>query len=162
HMPRGLIGSIAEMRVTISRAALLVKVTASTDAGLAWPVDTSQAMRVVSTRVFPLPAPARISACSAGRVTAASCCGFRWARRSGMAPFYRRPSTGYRRPAKAAFLRAPLRPGPAPAGGRPGPAQAPELLLGVAPHAPARHRHPVARMLHARAPGGLVAVDAAA
>jgi hypothetical protein len=36
-------------------------------------VEISQAMRVVSTRVLPLPAPARISACCGGSVTAASC-----------------------------------------------------------------------------------------
>jgi hypothetical protein len=42
----------------------------------------SQAMRVVSTRVLPLPAPARISACCGGRVTAASCSGLRLASRS--------------------------------------------------------------------------------
>src|SRR5437868_2224153 len=37
----------------------------------------SQAMRVVRTRVFPDPAPARISASWLGRVTAASCSGLR-------------------------------------------------------------------------------------
>jgi hypothetical protein len=37
-MPRGLIGIIAERRVSISRAALLVKVTARMPAGLASPV----------------------------------------------------------------------------------------------------------------------------
>ena len=61
-MPRVLIGSIAEMRVSISRAALLVKVTARTPFGLTFPVWISQAIRVVRTRVFPDPAPARISA----------------------------------------------------------------------------------------------------
>ena len=61
-MPRVLIGSIAVMRASISFAALLVNVTASNPAGLACPVWISQAMRVVSTRVLPLPAPARISA----------------------------------------------------------------------------------------------------
>jgi hypothetical protein len=39
---------------------------------------SSQAMRVVSTRVLPEPAPARISACSAGSVTAARCSGLRF------------------------------------------------------------------------------------
>jgi hypothetical protein len=44
-------------------AALLVKVTASTPpGGDTWPVEISQAMRVVSTRVLPEPAPARIRA----------------------------------------------------------------------------------------------------
>jgi hypothetical protein len=37
-MPRVLIGSIAEMRVSISFAALLVKVTASRPCGLTCPV----------------------------------------------------------------------------------------------------------------------------
>src|SRR3954469_22000672 len=80
HMPRGSAGSIAVTRVSISRAALLVNVTASTWAGVTRPPLTSQAMRVVSTRVFPLPAPARMSACSSGRVTAASCSGLRCSR----------------------------------------------------------------------------------
>ena len=62
HMPRVLIGSMAEMRVSISFAALLVKVTARSPIGLTCPVWISHAMRVVSTRVLPLPAPARISA----------------------------------------------------------------------------------------------------
>ena len=38
HMPRVDTGSIAEMRASISFAALLVKVTASTPAGLTLPV----------------------------------------------------------------------------------------------------------------------------
>src|ERR1019366_2003033 len=79
-MPRVEIGSMAEMRVSISFAALLVNVTASTPAGLTLPVWISQAMRVVSTRVLPEPAPARISADWFGRVTAASCSGLRLAR----------------------------------------------------------------------------------
>ena len=62
-MPRGFTGSIAVSRANISRAALLVKVTASIPAGDTAPLFSSQAMRVVSTRVLPLPAPARISAC---------------------------------------------------------------------------------------------------
>ncbi len=62
HMPRTLIGSIVDSRVSISLAALFVKVTAITPAGESWPVWISQAIRVVSTRVLPEPAPARISA----------------------------------------------------------------------------------------------------
>ena len=62
HMPRTFTGSIADSRVSISLAALLVKVTAITPPGDTWPVCSSQAMRVVSTRVLPEPAPARISA----------------------------------------------------------------------------------------------------
>src|ERR1700687_4023950 len=79
-MPRVLIGSIELMRASISFAALLVKVTAKRPAGLTCPVWISQAMRVVSTRVLPLPAPARISADWLGRVTAASCSGLRFSR----------------------------------------------------------------------------------
>jgi hypothetical protein len=73
HMPRTFTGSMLVRRVSISLAALLVKVTASTPPGDTCPVCSSQAMRVVSTRVLPEPAPARISACSGGRVTAAFC-----------------------------------------------------------------------------------------
>ena len=76
HMPRTGSGSMAVSRVSISLAALLVKVTAISPPGPTWPVASSQAMRVVSTRVLPEPAPARISAGTAGRVTAASCSGF--------------------------------------------------------------------------------------
>ena len=83
HMPRVLIGSIAEMRVSISFAALFVNVTASSPCGLTCPVWMSHAMRVVSTRVLPLPAPARISADWPGNVTASSCCSFRPARKWG-------------------------------------------------------------------------------
>src|SRR6266702_7777995 len=110
-MPRVLIGSIAEMRVSISRAALLVKVTARTPFGLTFPVWISQAMRVVRTRVFPEPAPARISADWSGRVTAASCSGLRFSSRLSMrafenARFYRtlrqRPSASHRRPCRRA------------------------------------------------------------
>src|SRR5258706_14244231 len=104
-MPRVLIGSIAEIRVSISRAALLVKVTARTPFGLTFPVWMSQAIRVVRTRVLPEPAPARISAAWSGRVTAASCSGLRFSSRLSMRAFanprfYRtlrqRPSTSPR------------------------------------------------------------------
>src|SRR5882672_9117177 len=100
HMPRVLIGSIAEMRVSISLAALFVNVTASTPPGPTLPVWISQAMRVVRTRVFPEPAPARISADWSGRVTAASCSGLRFSRRLCIrafanARFYRRRSAAF-------------------------------------------------------------------
>ena len=49
------------MRSFISRAALLVKVTARISCGRAWPVARMWAMRVVSTRVLPVPAPASTS-----------------------------------------------------------------------------------------------------
>ena len=50
---------MAESRVVISRAALLVKVTAKIPIGVARPLANSHATRVVSTRVLPLPAPAK-------------------------------------------------------------------------------------------------------
>src|SRR3989338_6085310 len=77
HMPRVLIGSIADRRVTISFDALLVNVTARTPCGLTAPVLIRYAMRVVSTRVLPLPAPARISADWCGSVTESRCSGLR-------------------------------------------------------------------------------------
>jgi hypothetical protein len=80
HMPRMLTGVSADRRRSISRAALLVNVTARIDSGPACPVPSSHAMRVVSTRVLPLPAPARISADACGSVTAASCSGLRFSR----------------------------------------------------------------------------------
>jgi len=75
HIPRVLIGNMADKRVNISFAALFVNVTAMMPAGDTWPVWISQAIRVVSTRVLPEPAPARISALCWGKVTAASCSG---------------------------------------------------------------------------------------
>ena len=48
----------ASTRAFISRAALLVKVTAKTSWGLALPLNNRCARRVVSTRVLPVPAPA--------------------------------------------------------------------------------------------------------
>ncbi|MNC88572.1 hypothetical protein D3C83_43990 [compost metagenome] len=78
-----LIGSIAAMRVNISFAALLVKVTATKPCGLTCPVWMSHAMRVVSTRVLPLPAPASTSADWWGSVTASSCCSLSPARKLG-------------------------------------------------------------------------------
>src|SRR5471032_225974 len=86
-MPRVSIGIIAVRRAIISLAALFVKVTARMVVGDANPCWISQAIRVMSTRVLPLPAPARISAGSFGSVTAASCSGFRLASRSGMGEF---------------------------------------------------------------------------
>jgi len=62
HIPRVLTGTSADSRAVISLAALLVNVTARMPCGPTWLVDISQAMRVVSTRVLPLPAPARIRA----------------------------------------------------------------------------------------------------
>src|SRR4029453_1766801 len=79
-MPRVFTGVSADSRSSISFAALLVNVTARIDSGPACPVASSHAMRVVSTRVLPRRAPARISADACGSVTAASCSGFKFSR----------------------------------------------------------------------------------
>src|SRR6267143_6895269 len=69
-------------RPRISRAALLVKVTARISPGSARPCWMSQAIRCVSTRVLPLPAPAKISNGPSSAATAARCGGFSPSRRS--------------------------------------------------------------------------------
>ena len=58
-MPSTMPPISAPMRSFISRAALLVKVTARIWPGHALPVARICARRVVSTRVLPVPAPAR-------------------------------------------------------------------------------------------------------
>src|ERR1019366_5542842 len=70
----GTSSSKATTRSRISRAALLVKVTASTADGGTWRVVTMCAMRWVMTRVLPLPAPARISKGPSMWLTASRCC----------------------------------------------------------------------------------------
>src|SRR5437899_2043813 len=67
--------SSASTRARISSAALLVKVTASTSSGRACPSPTRYAMRLVMTRVFPEPAPARISSGPLICRTASRCSG---------------------------------------------------------------------------------------
>ena len=71
HMPRVEWPSSSSTRSRISCAALLVKVMASSSPARARPVCTSQAMRWVSTRVLPEPAPARMSSGPSPWVTAA-------------------------------------------------------------------------------------------
>ena len=61
HSPSAGRPRMAPTRSRISRAALLVKVTASTWLGKARPVSRMWAKRVVSTRVLPVPAPASTS-----------------------------------------------------------------------------------------------------
>ena len=61
HIARARPPTSASTRSRISFAALLVKVIARISLGRAWPVPTRCAMRWVSTRVLPEPAPARIS-----------------------------------------------------------------------------------------------------
>ena len=67
-------------RSRISFAALFVKVTASTCAG-STPCASRYATRMVITRVFPVPAPARISSGPSVVRTAISCSGLRSKRR---------------------------------------------------------------------------------
>ena len=64
------------MRPRISVAALFVKVTAISPCGETPCSRISQAARCVSTRVFPLPAPASTSTGPIGAVTAARCSSF--------------------------------------------------------------------------------------
>ena len=84
-MPRVFTGIEAVIRVSISLAALLVKVTAKISSGETCSCCISQAIRVVNTRVLPEPAPAKINADSAGKFTAAFCWGFNFSRKLTMA-----------------------------------------------------------------------------
>ena len=68
---------IASSRSRISRAALLVKVTASSSPGKARPVARMCASRVVSTRVLPVPAPASTSTAPSTASTARRCASLR-------------------------------------------------------------------------------------
>ncbi len=63
------------MRAFISRAALLVKVTARISPGRARPKLKIWAMRVVSTRVLPVPAPASTNSGPSSVSTASRCSG---------------------------------------------------------------------------------------
>ncbi len=63
------------MRSFISRAALLVKVTDRMSKGRARPVEIRWAMRVVSTRVLPVPAPASTRTGPSVASTARRCSG---------------------------------------------------------------------------------------
>jgi len=64
-------------RLRISLAALLVKVTAITANGDTPSTCINQAMRCTSTRVLPLPAPARINKGPGAAVTASRCASFK-------------------------------------------------------------------------------------
>ena len=81
HIPEMPSPTSSSMRVRISRAALFVKVTARISDGFALPVATRWAMRQVSTRVLPLPAPAKMSSGPSGASTARRCCSLRPSRR---------------------------------------------------------------------------------
>ena len=75
-------------RSRISFAALLVNVIARISIGRALPVASSHAIRWVSTRVLPEPAPASTSSGPSACVTASRCGGLRSASRrsTGSAP----------------------------------------------------------------------------
>ena len=68
--------TIAPMRSRISRAALLVKVTARISDGHAWRVYKICAIRAVSAAVLPVPAPASRSTGPSVVSTASRCGGF--------------------------------------------------------------------------------------
>ena len=73
------------IRSRISRAALLVKVTARICDGQARPEAKMWAMRVVRTRVLPVPAPARTSNGPSVCSTAARCSAFNPSRKGAVA-----------------------------------------------------------------------------
>ena len=67
-------------RSRISPAALFVKVTARIDSGLTPCLRMSHVMRLTTTLVLPLPAPATIARGPSVCSTASRCCGFRESR----------------------------------------------------------------------------------
>src|SRR5689334_15872679 len=73
HMMRARLPTRASTRCFISLAALLVKVIARIDAGWALRSEISQAIRRVSTRVLPEPAPATTSRGAPSWTTARRC-----------------------------------------------------------------------------------------
>ena len=77
HSAAPVLPSSFSTRARISAAALLVKVTARIPCGETPSAWISQAMRWISTRVLPLPAPASTSVGASGAVTAARCASFR-------------------------------------------------------------------------------------
>src|SRR5208282_2453986 len=77
-------------RSAISDEALLVKVTARIDSGITPIFSIRQAIRNVMTRVFPLPAPARMSTGPSVVSTASRCCGFNSSRNDTLKEFYRK------------------------------------------------------------------------
>src|SRR5208337_718667 len=91
-------------RSAISEAALLVKVMARIDSGITPICSIRKAMRNVMTRVFPLPAPARMSTGPSVVSTASRCCGFNSSKndkrewlRNALIEFYRKVNTLRRR-----------------------------------------------------------------
>ena len=82
HISRARGPTSTSTRSFISAAALLVKVIARIDPGWALRCETIQAIRRVSTRVLPEPAPATTSSGGPSWTTAARCGSFSPARRS--------------------------------------------------------------------------------
>src|SRR4051794_19860241 len=108
HMARVARPTRNSTRSRISCAALLVNVIARISFGLAWPVRSSHAIRCVSTRVLPEPAPARTSSGPPGYVTASRCGGFRPSSSSAIASAVSgMPSTLASRPAGLVCAQAP-------------------------------------------------------
>src|SRR6478735_1477890 len=98
HMARARGPTSAATRSRISAAALLVKVMARICPGWAPRSPSSHAMRWVSTRVLPEPAPATMSSGLPSWTTASRCCGLRPSRRrlsegSGTGRVYERAPT---------------------------------------------------------------------
>src|SRR3954449_8832768 len=85
HMARVARPTSSSTRSRISPAALLVNVIARISSARAWPVRSRYAMRWVSTRVLPEPAPARMSSGPAPWVTASRCGGLSPSRRASAA-----------------------------------------------------------------------------
>ena len=79
-MPSTAWPTMLPTRSFISRAALLVKVTERISDGRARPVARIWAMRVVKTRVLPVPAPASTSTGPSSVSTASRCSGLRSSR----------------------------------------------------------------------------------
>src|SRR5438132_7248277 len=76
HIPLIDSPTSASTRARISRAALLVNVTAQISSARTRRLAITYAMRWVSTRVLPLPAPAKMSSGPSGASTASRCCAF--------------------------------------------------------------------------------------
>ena len=92
HMPWVGKPSMVSMRRRISRAALLVKVTASTALGETPSARISQAIRCTRTRVLPEPAPASTRRLPGSAATASRCAALRSAKISdtSMVKVYRK------------------------------------------------------------------------
>ena len=80
HIVRAIPPRTPSSRSRISPAALFVKVMARISCGLTPTADTRWAIRYVSTRVFPEPAPATTSTGPSVASTASRWAGFRSAR----------------------------------------------------------------------------------